>query len=91
MPTKSLLEDEALITLKEVPDYLPKQQNGRKVSYGTVWRWVKKGAHGRVLESVKIGGIRYTSVNALDRFTDRCTAHARHPEDQQELRDVMYG
>ena len=84
------LENETLITLRDVPVHLPKRK-GKKVHYSTVWRWVKKGARGRVLESVLIGGVRYTSVAALDRFFETGTIASRHSEEQQDLRDVLYG
>lgn len=58
---------ETTMTLREVPDYLPRRQ-GRKVHHSTIFRWVTKGARGRVLESILVGGIRYTSVEALHRF-----------------------
>ncbi len=61
------LLSETPITLAQVPNYIPKR-NGRKIHYSTVFRWVTKGARGRVLKSTLVGGIRYTSVEALERF-----------------------
>ena len=61
------LMNEKRIPLKEVPDYLP-TRGGRKVHYQTVWRWAKHGARGSVLETIRIGHIRYTSHEALKRF-----------------------
>ena len=37
-------------------------------SIRTVWRWMRRGAKGTRLESVTIGGRRYTSREALERF-----------------------
>ena len=34
----------------------------------TVYRWVLKGARGKVLDSAMLGGVRYTSLEALQRF-----------------------
>lgn len=59
--------NETPLTLAEVPRHLPKR-NGKKVHYSTVYRWVTKGTRGRVLESALIGGIRYTTIEALQRF-----------------------
>lgn len=61
------LEKEQAITLAEVPRYIPKRR-GKKVHYSTVYRWTTKGARGRLLESVLIGGLRYTTVEAVGRF-----------------------
>ena len=61
------IDKEQPITLAEVPAYVPKR-GGKKVHSSTVYRWVTKGARGRVLESVMVGGIRYTSIEAVRRF-----------------------
>lgn len=61
------LQKEHGIPIKEVPLRLPKR-NGKKLHYSTIHRWTKKGARGRVLESTMVGGIRYTSIEALQRF-----------------------
>jgi Protein of unknown function (DUF1580) len=37
----------------------------------TLWRWRTKGARGRRLESVVIGGKVYTSVEAIARFAEQ--------------------
>lgn len=65
MPTNP--KSEQRILLSEVPDLLPKR-NGKKVHYSTVYRWANKGTRGRKLESHLIGGIRYTTLEALERF-----------------------
>lgn len=40
-------------------------------TYGTATRWRKKGnADGKILEAVKVGGVWYTSIEALERFSD---------------------
>lgn len=61
---------ERLIPLKEVPRLLPRR-NGRNVHYQTVWRWTNRGVRGVVLETVRLGHIRYTSQEALQRFASR--------------------
>ena len=55
------------MALAEVPNYLP-QRHGKKAHYSTIFRWVTKGARGRVLESTLVGGVRYTTQEALGRF-----------------------
>ena len=48
------------------------QQEG--VSVCTPWRWAKRGARGAVLETFNIGAHRYTTRQAFERFTARCSA-----------------
>lgn len=62
-----------LITLQEVVNYLPRRR-GRKIHYSTVFRWVTKGARGRVLRSILVGGVRFTSVEALEQFLNTPSA-----------------
>lgn len=66
---------ETTIPLAEVPKLLPRK-NGKKVHYSTVYRWVTKGTRGRVLESMLIGGVRFTTVEALNRFFGTTTIKA---------------
>lgn len=61
------LSTETPITIAEVPLHIPKR-HGRKVHYSTVYRWMTKGVRGRKLESLLIGGVRYTSLEAIARF-----------------------
>ncbi len=48
-------------------------------SVPTLWRWALHGLQGIQLETVKIGGRRYTSFEAIDRFSARLTG-LRSPE-----------
>jgi hypothetical protein len=59
--------NETLVPLTEVPNHLPRRK-GRKLAYSTVFRWVQRGVRGKRLESCRIGGIRFTSLQALTRF-----------------------
>lgn len=58
------VEAETLVPIGAVPGLVP----GRRVNLSTVWRWCLKGVRGRRLESVAVGGRRYTSREALTRF-----------------------
>lgn len=40
----------------------------------TVWRWINRGVRGVKLETVMIGGRRFTSREALERFFASTTA-----------------
>jgi hypothetical protein len=54
---------ETLLTLKQAAETLPVRRTPQ-----TVKMWIRQGCDGRKLESTKIGGRRYTSKEALDRF-----------------------
>jgi hypothetical protein len=60
--------DEEVIRISEVPDLPFMRGRGNKVSLATLWRWVNNGLKGVRLETVKIGGTRCTSVQAVQRF-----------------------
>lgn len=59
---------ESLVTLKAAAKLLPGTPH-----YATLFRWAQKGCRGARLETVLIGGIRYTSREALDRFIAGCS------------------
>lgn len=40
----------------------------------TIWRWVNRGVRGVKLETIMVGGRRFTSREALERFNQRITA-----------------
>jgi hypothetical protein len=65
---------EQIITLAEASHRLP----GRP-DISTLWRWRSRGVRGVTLDSVVIGGRRYTSVEALERFAQALTAAPRPP------------
>lgn len=45
----------------------------RPAAPSTIWRWHSKGIAGVRLETVCLGGTRYTSAEALQRFFDAVT------------------
>lgn len=61
------LDGERLVAISEVPSFLP-ARHGKKLHMSTVYRWVLKGARGKLLDSAMLGGVRYTSLEALQRF-----------------------
>lgn len=67
------LRRETAITLADVAHHVPKRRGG-KIHYSTIFRWVTKGVRGRVLQSIMIGGVRYTTVEALERFLNAPTS-----------------
>lgn len=60
-PLNLLAED--VIPLRDVPNELP-----RRIDVSTVWRWAERGVGGIKLETVKIGGKKMTSRQAVSRF-----------------------
>ena len=65
------LSSESLISLKDACAYLPGRPH-----ISTMWRWIKRGIAGIRLETVKVGGKRFTSVEAIERFIASTTAEA---------------
>lgn len=65
------IASESLIPLHEVPQRLPPRPSGRPIHMSTVYRWIQRGVRGTRLESIRIGGTTYTSIEALQRFADR--------------------
>ena len=61
------MQTDSLVHLREVPDLLPRRR-GRKVHLSTVYRWTDRGVGGTKLETLKVGGVAYTSQEALARF-----------------------
>ena len=63
------VRNEQAIPRSDVANHVPRRR-GKKVHYSTVYRWVTKGARGRILESVYVGGVRYTTIEAVNRFLE---------------------
>lgn len=60
------MQDEHLLTVAEASHECPARPSIR-----TIWRWMQRGIRGIQLESLVIGGRRYTSREALARFIGR--------------------
>ena len=67
--------NEQMIPISKVPAWCEKHL-GNRVHPSTVHRWQLRGSRGCKLESVRIGGRRYSSQEALLRFFDNTTAAA---------------
>jgi hypothetical protein len=63
--------NEQLLPIRDVSRQLPARPNGKRLHVSVIYRWTMRGIRGIVLESVRIGGTRYTSREALQRFADR--------------------
>src|SRR5262245_27081454 len=70
MPTVLTMIDikcEQLLSIADACKSLP-QRRGRPISFSTVWRWMRRGVRGVRLESMPVGGVLFTSSEALARF-----------------------
>ena len=56
---------ESLVTLAKATHLV---NPSRPPNISTVWRWVGNGVRGTRLEALRIGGVRYTSTEAIARF-----------------------
>ena len=75
------LLDENLITLAEAARLVP-----RRPSRTSLWRWHKYGVRGVRLETVLIGGIRYTSLQAFARWIEATSKAADRAPARRHLR-----
>jgi hypothetical protein len=62
---------EHLIPIGRVPDLEQLWPEGKSPHPETVARWARKGCRGVRLETVLLGGRRYSSVEAVNRFITR--------------------
>ncbi len=62
-------------SLLRVPTEASKVIPGRP-NVSTIWRWFTRGIKGVKLETVLVGGRRYTSHEAIARFVEQTTAAA---------------
>jgi hypothetical protein len=65
------LKTESLLAVTTVPAELPDRPH-----ISTIWRWINRGCRGVRLETILIGGKRYTSLEALQRFVEATTVAA---------------
>ena len=65
------VDDSDLVKLCEAQKHIP----GRP-SRQTLWRWVQRGLRGGTvkLETIKVGGLRYTSLSAIAKFVKHLSA-----------------
>ena len=71
------IESESLLTLSRAAKHLPNGRADKPVHVATLHRWASCGTRGIQLGTVRIGGVRYTSTEALERFIARCTTGDR--------------
>lgn len=69
------IQTEEVVSLAEAAKSkcLPRRRKGKRPHVATLFRWTTVGVRGVVLEAIQCGGTRCTSVQALQRFFERCT------------------
>ena len=65
------VQSEKLLTLAECREAFP---GGKRLALATIQRWRLRGVRGVILETIRIGGMRYTSREAIARFIARQNA-----------------
>ena len=75
------LQEERLLTFREAAAYLPAGYTPRP---STWWRWWRNGHKNVRLETLVIGGRRYTSAEAVGRFAAALTEQSDRPDPQPQ-------
>jgi hypothetical protein len=64
------LAEERPLSLPAAADYIGKLTGQRRPNVTTLWRWCLKGCKGVKLDSICIGGKRFVTVSAIERFIE---------------------
>lgn len=77
------ISKERLCLLTEASEHIP-----GKPHYITLMRWKKEGVKGVILDTLMVGGRRYTSIEAIHRFITQLSApttnHSKAKADTNE-------
>ena len=65
------IQSETLVPVSKIPSHVPGRPH-----LATAWRWVNRGCRGVKLETLLVGGKRWTSLEAIQRFAEATTAAA---------------
>lgn len=68
------LEAETVLSLSDATEHLPRRRRGKRPHLTTLHRWATTGVSGVKLEVIRVGSTLCTSLEALQRFCERCTA-----------------
>jgi hypothetical protein len=66
------IDHDDLIELSRVPATLQKR-TGKRINISTCYRWINRGIASIKLETICVGGHRYTTAEALNRFFSQST------------------
>ena len=67
------LANETVVSLKEAAKLVPGRKPGKRAHVSTLHRWALNGCDGIKLETLRLGGVLVTSVEALQRFAEECS------------------
>jgi hypothetical protein len=79
------LGEEELLSLAAAARRLPKKNSGKAVHVAALYRWAATGYRGIVLETLQVGGQRFTSMGALQRFAEALTDQDNHQGGWREV------
>lgn len=65
-----MLDNEDLVVLTKAAAWIANRTGGRRPNISTLHRWATRGVRGVVLETVAVGHVRYTSIEAVRRFLE---------------------
>lgn len=65
-----IVDPDKLMTFARLAPHVP-SRSGRPPHVSTIHRWASGGVRGVRLESVLVGGVRMTSLEAFQRFVNR--------------------
>jgi len=68
LQNSSPLDREQLVPLTAAAAWIAGRTGGRRPNVSTLHRWALRGCRGILLETVCVGHIRFTSVEAVQRF-----------------------
>ena len=73
------LQQENILSMSEAAKRMPRIRSGRRVHIATLYRWATSGVSGVKLETLRVGGTLCTSMEAIQRFAERCTDPSAKP------------
>ncbi len=62
------IQIEEVLSLTEAARRLPRRRKGKRPHPSTLFRWASNGLRGVRLETLRVGGTTYTTMEALQRF-----------------------
>lgn len=81
------IETEQMLSIKAAREWL-RGRTGHAPHRNTIRDWARVGLKGVVLETVRIGGTVYTSVEAMQRFSDRRRAPDAVTPSRRRTREI---
>jgi len=80
------INDEQLLTVREAAARIPGRGKANTLHPSTIVRWATRGVGGVKLETVRIGGMLYTSTEAISRFVAAANNHSTHTDSPKPAR-----